>query len=94
MEGLWDYVGSVLEGNCDGKAIKCECYQPKGLCVEIDNVVYVADYRTSCVKVFHQWHTSEFLAAIGNLIREFSVHEKKLYELKSLEEAIVMVTKC
>ena len=40
-------------------------------------------------------HTSGFLAAIGNLMRAFAIHEKKeLYELKSLEETIVMVTKC
>ena len=66
-----------MEGNSDGKAIKCEFYQPTGLCVGIDNAEYVADYRTSCVKVFSSMrHTSEFLAATGNLIREFAIYEK------------------
>ena len=41
-----------MGGNSDGKALKCEVYQPTGLCVEFDNVVYVGDYRTSYVKVF------------------------------------------
>ena len=58
--------------------------------------MYVVDYRTSCVKVFSSMrHTSEVFPAIGNLMRAFAIHEKKeLYESKSLEEAIVMVTKC
>ena len=85
-----------MEGNSDSKALKCEFYQPTDLCVEFDNRVYVVDYRTSCVKVFSSVrHTSEFLAAIGNLMRAFAIHKKKeLYESKSLEEAIVMVATC
>ena len=62
-----------MEGNSDGKALKCA-----GLCVEFNNVMYVAVYRTSCVKGFSSMrHSSEFLAAIANLMREFAIHDKK-----------------
>ena len=78
MEGLRDYIGNGVEGNSDGKTLKCKFYQPTGLCVEFDDEVYVVDYRTSCVKVFSSTrHTTEFLAAIGNLMRAFAIHDKK-----------------
>ena len=94
--GLKGFIGNGKEGNSDGKALKCEFFQPTGLCAEFNNVVYVADYRTSCIKVFSTMkHTSEFLAAIGKLMRAFSIHEKnERYELKSLDEAIEMVAEC
>ena len=78
LEGLRDYIGNGVEGNSDGKTLKCKFYQPTGLCVEFDDEVYVVDYRTSCVKVFSSTrHTTEFLAATGNLMRAFAIHDKK-----------------
>ena len=71
-------MGSGVQGKSDDKALKCEFYQPAGLCAEFDNVVYVADYRTLCVKVFSSVrHTSKFLAAIVNLMGAVAIHEKK-----------------
>ena len=67
-----------MEGNSDGKTLKCKFYQPTGLCVEFDDEVYVVDYSTSCVKVFSSTrHTTEFFAAIGNLMRAFAIHDKR-----------------
>ena len=41
-DGLRDFIGCGIEGNLDRKALQCELYQPIGICVEFDNLVYVA----------------------------------------------------
>lgn len=75
---LNDFIGSGTEGNSDGIASKCQLYQPTGICVEFDNVVYFTDYRTASVKIASSLtHTGTFLEAIGNILKAFSVHEKK-----------------
>ena len=77
-DGLKDFIGCGKEGNLDGKALQCELYQPiGGICVEFGNVVYVADYKSSCIKITStMMHTAKFLFAIGKLMRAFSIHEK------------------
>ena len=52
-DGLKDFIGCGKEGNLDGRALQCELYQPIGICVEFDNVVYVADCKPSCIKIIH-----------------------------------------
>ena len=77
-DGLKDFIGCGKEGNLDGKALQCELYQPIGIYVEFDNVVYVADYKSSCIKITSTMiHTAKFLSAIGKLMRAFSIHEKR-----------------
>ena len=46
-DGLKDFIGCGKEGNLDGRALQCELYQSIGICVEFDNVVYVADCKPS-----------------------------------------------
>ena len=50
-DGLKDFIGCQKKGNLDEKALQCELYQPIGICVEFDNVVYVVDYKSSCIKI-------------------------------------------
>ena len=74
-DGLKDFIDSGKEGNLDGKALQCELYQPIGIFVEFDNVVYVADYKSSCIKITStMMHTVKLLSAIGKLMRAFSIH--------------------
>ena len=61
----------------DGLAKHAEFYQPAGLCVEFDHVVYVCDARTSCIKVFTTLtETATFLDAVGKIYKAFSIHDK------------------
>ena len=77
-DALKDFIGCGKEGNLDGRALQCELYQPIGIYVEFDNVVYVADYKSSCIKITSTMlHTAKFLSAIGKLMRAFSIYEKK-----------------
>ena len=77
-DALKDFIGCGKEGNLDGRALQCELYQPIGIYVEFDNVVYVADYKSSCIKITSTMlHTAKFLSAIGKLMRAFSIHEKR-----------------
>ena len=71
------FAGSGSEGNKDGMASKTEFYQPVGLCVEFNHVVYVCDAQISCVKILTSLkQTAAFLNAMGNIYKAFSVHEK------------------
>ena len=59
--GLKDFIGGGKEGNLDGKALQCDLYQPIGTCVQFDNVVYVVDYKSSCIKITQtMMHTAVF----------------------------------
>ena len=46
------FIGSGDEGNNDGCAKKCKLFQPTGLAIEFDNVIYVVDSQSYCVKIF------------------------------------------
>ena len=64
--------------NLYSKASHCELYQPIGICIELNNVVYVAGYKSSCIKIASTMIcTSSFLSAIGKLTRSFCINEKK-----------------
>ena len=69
-DGLKDFI-SCGKGNLDGKALHCELYQPIGIYVEYDTIVYVADYKSSCIKI-----TSTMMHTV-----KFSLYTKK--ELRS-----------
>jgi hypothetical protein len=83
-------------GNQDGPSMSCQFYQPTGVCVEFNHVVYVCDSQTGCIKIFSTLvHTSQLLGAIGKLYTAFSVHEKhQSYKQCSLDEAILLVESC
>ena len=52
-------------------------FQPSGICSEFNNVVYICDIQTSCIKIFTTLKkTAEFLKGIGELFSEFSIYEK------------------
>ena len=74
--GLQNLVGFGKKGKLDGKASHCELYQPIGVCVELDNVVYVADYRSSCIKIASTMiHATTVLSTIGTLMQALSLHK-------------------
>ena len=77
------FAGIGAESTRDGLASRAEFYQPAGLCVEFDHVLYICDARTNCIKVFTTLHeTAAFLDAVGKIYKAFSVHEKHAkYEL-------------
>ena len=93
---IYPFAGSGKEGNSDGLHNTCEFYQPTGIGVEYDNVVYVCDTQTSCINILTTLRkTSNFLNAIEKLFSAFSVHEKKkTYSLKSIAEAEALVKEC
>ena len=71
------FAGSGSEGNNDGMASRTEFYQPTGLCVEFNCVVYVCDVQTNCTKILTSLkQTATFLNAVGKIYKGFSVHEE------------------
>ena len=76
--GLKDFIGCGKEGNLDGEALQCQLYQQIAVCVEFDNVVYVADYKSPCIKIMStMMDTAKFLSAIAKLMQAFSIHGKR-----------------
>ena len=64
-------------GNQDGPSVSCQFYQPTGVCVEFNHVVYICDSQSGCIKIFSTLvYTAQLLSAIGKLYAAFSVHEK------------------
>ncbi|KAL9966337.1 hypothetical protein ACROYT_G024391 [Oculina patagonica] len=90
------FAGDSTPGNNDGIATKCRFFQPSGICSEFNNVVYICDTQTSCIKVFTTLKkTAEFLKGIGELFAAFSIHEKHhKYDLCDLTTAIRRVGMC
>ena len=90
------FAGDRLSGNCEGIASKCRFYQPTGICTEFDNVVYVCNTQTSCIKMMTNLNnTARFLKGIGALYSAFSIHEKHdTYTLCNLSESISKVGNC
>ena len=77
-DGLKDFIGCANKGNLDRKGLQCEPYQPIGICVEFNKVVYLADYNLSCIKIMStMMHTAKFLSTVGKLMWAFSKHEKR-----------------
>ena len=76
---LNNFIGSGTKGNSDGIASLCQLYQPTGIWLEFDNVVYFTNCRTASVKITSTLsHTGTFFEAIGKLMKAYSVHEKKV----------------
>ena len=77
-DGLKDFIGCGNKGNLDRKGLQCEPYQPIGTCVEFNKVVYLADYKSSCIKIMStMMQTAKFLSTVGKLMHAFSIHEKR-----------------
>ena len=51
IDGLKYFIGSGKKRNLDGKDLQCELYQAIGVSVKFDNVVYVTDYKSSCIEI-------------------------------------------
>ena len=87
------YGETGSEGNRDGLARHTEFYQPPGLCVAFNHVVYVCDSRTSYIRVFTTLkETAIFLVAVGNIYKFFLVDEIHAQnKLCSLREAATLV---
>ena len=90
------FAGGESEGSKDGSAEFSRFYNPSGLAVEFDNVVYVSDYSTGSIRILTTLsETSKFLKALGNLADAFSIHESKQeFKLQSLPDAILLVERC
>ena len=77
VNNLTNLIGNGKEGNLDGKANEAELFQPTGLCVEFNNVVYFADYQSATIKIASTMkNTSTLLKSFGNLMKAFSIHER------------------
>ena len=73
------FIGSGDQGNNDGCAKKCKLFQPIRITIEFDNVIYIVDSQSYCVKIFTTLgKTAKFLDTIGNLHNAISVHEEKV----------------
>lgn len=90
------FAGSETEGSLDGLVAECMFKQPMGIAVEFDNVVYMCDPQSNCVKVITPLsQTAKFLSAIGNLYDAFSVHKKgQSVPTRTLQEAESKITEC
>ena len=55
-------IRSGTMANSDGITYSCQLYQPTGICLELDNVLYFTNYRTASVKIASILsHTGTFL---------------------------------
>ena len=87
------FCGSGEMNSLDGKSSNCGLVTPNGLCVEFDNVVYIADPGSNTIRlVTPMQETAMFLSGIGDLFRAFSVHEKhKKYEVLPIAQSKELV---
>lgn len=95
--GLEVFAGKVgEEGSRDGTTSYCRFYECAGVAVEFNNVVYCVDKRVGSIKIMTTLsQTAKFLMGLGSIVDAFSVHEKhQKYSLKSLDEAISLVSSC
>ena len=90
------FAGSETEGSLDGLVAECKFKQPMGIAVEFDNVIYMCDPQSNCVKVMTPLlQTAKFLSTIGNLYNAFSVHKKgQSAPKRTLQEAESKITEC
>ena len=78
IDGLKYFIGCGKKRNLDGKDLQCELYQTIGVSVKFDNVVYVTEYKSSCIEITSRMiHTAKFLSSIEKLLRAFSILEKR-----------------
>ena len=96
IQNVQVFAGDSTPGNNDGIVTKCRFFQPSGTCSEFNNVVYICDTQTSCIKMFMTLKkTAEFLKGIGELFATFSIHEKHhKYDLCDLPTVISRVGMC
>ena len=86
------FAGSGSEGNNDGMASRTEFYQPTGLCVEFNCVVYVCDVQTNCTKILTSLkQTATFLNAVGKIYKAFSVHEEHQPPASKRQSSLLVV---
>ena len=75
---LQNLIGCNKESNLDDKASNYILCKSIGICAKSDNVVHVADYRSSCIKITSTMiHIATFLFAFGKLMQTFCILKKK-----------------
>ena len=78
IDGLKYFIGCGKKRNLDGKDLQCELYQTIGVSVKFDNVVYVTEYKSSCIEITSRMiHTAKFLSSIEKFLRAFSILEER-----------------
>ncbi|XP_066920118.1 uncharacterized protein [Clytia hemisphaerica] len=95
--GLEVFAGKQgQDGSRDGTASYCRFFEVSSITVEFNNVVYASDRKLGSIKVITELNeTANFLRGLKKMIDAFSVHEKhQAYSLKSLDEAISLVSQC
>ena len=90
------FAGGVENGSRDGTALYSRFYEPYGIAVEFDNVVYVSDVSVGSIKLITPLkRTAEFLSSLYSLAMAFSLHEKQVpYNVLTIDEAIALAEKC
>ena len=75
---LQNLIGCNKESNLDDKASNYILCKSIGICAKSDNVVHVADYRSSCIKITSTMiHIATFLFEFGKLMQTFCILKKK-----------------
>ena len=75
---LQNLIGCNKESNLDDKASNYILYKSIATCAKSDNVVHVADYRSSCIKITSTMiHIATFLFEFGKLMQTFCILKKK-----------------
>ena len=90
------FAGGDERSSRNGTALYSRFYTPTGTVVETDNVVYVSDFSTACIKLITPFkRTNQFLYALHSLAKAFSLHEKcASYSLKTIDKTIKLVEQC
>lgn len=92
------FTGDGTPGNNDGLATKCRLFRPSGICSDFNNVVYVCDTQTNCIKIFTTLKkTAEFLRVLESCFMHFPTKKStrhQTYESCDLSGAIVRVDRC
>ena len=71
-------IGDGSEGNFDGVTGKSKIYQPCGITVDHDNIIYFTDIPVNTVKMCTPLKlTSKFLENTGKIYEAFSMHSDK-----------------
>ena len=84
------------EGSRDGSTSYCRFYEATGIAAQFDNVLYACDRNVGSIKITTEVkETAKFLGGLQSILSAFPVNEKhRFYSLKTLYEAILLVSSC
>ena len=80
-------------GRTPWKSKSLQFYQPTGLCMEFNHVVYACDAQRNCIKILTSLkQTATFFNAVETIYKAFSTHKKhQPYSLSSIQEAVELI---